>query len=45
MSVEEWKEKIFYKKAAEIEKKVKEFEDKIYEINKPAAHKYELIKI
>jgi hypothetical protein len=45
MSVEEWKEKVFYKKAEELEKKAKELEDKIYEINKPVAHKYELIKI
>jgi hypothetical protein len=45
MSVEEWKEKVFYKRAAELEKKAKEYEDKIYEINKPKAHKYELIKI
>jgi lysophospholipase L1-like esterase len=45
MSVEEWKEKVFYKKAEELEKKAKKLEDKIYEINKPVAHKYELIKI
>jgi hypothetical protein len=45
MSVQEWKEKVFYKKAEELEKKAKEFEDKVYEINKPVAHKYELIKI
>ncbi|MHC4842196.1 MAG: SGNH/GDSL hydrolase family protein [Planctomycetota bacterium] len=45
MSVEEWKEKVLYPKAEKLEKKAKEFEDKIYEINKPKAHKYELIKI
>jgi hypothetical protein len=45
MSVEEWKEKVLYPEADKLEKKAKEYEDKIYEINKPAAHKYELIKI
>jgi len=45
MSIEEWKEKVLSKEAQKLEEKAKEFEDKIYEINKPRSHTYELIKL